>query len=253
MKLEEYIKLTDEEKIEYLLNYWEIDRPFLIGTVETKEERYIGIADVSSLNNEDVTSPFSETEDIWVYCKIESNIDVSIGEKVLFRFDTNKKCEVEKLIQKPIITSEKNIIRLNEITDKTETDIAKIELNLENMRLEQSQMKLRHRKTMAAIKKKDNEYKEIQSRIIEAEDVIKEKDNEFIEIQSRINKADEDLKKKAEELKEKDKIKKRFEDFGFEFEDDETADSVTGVTDIEKENYIDYIQSYLASREEIVL
>ena len=300
MNYNDFMVVDTKGKMNFLLEYWQLDKPILFGTVKKKEELHIIIDDICAINGAKMINPFSQKGTMSVYCAIDDTVEISVGDKVCFKFSINP--EKEKLRISPIIIFKKNILRLNYIDDKnfnyydqileflkennidtqadeelieeeiadklelllsvcahkeiellrekTATDLDEITVNLENKRLEYDKMLLKHKNTMAAIKKRDSEYKKIQSRIIEAEDVIKEKDNEFIEIQSRINKADEDLKKKAEELKEKDKIKKRFEDFGFEFEDDETADSVTGVTDIEKENYIDYIQSYLASREE---
>lgn len=257
MNLEEFKSLESKtEKIEFLLDYWKINKPILIGTVSSKKGSILWIDNVQSLDGEkNIKSPFalSSDRDMSVYCKIRESLEsLEIGDNVIFSFDISSK--EDKLVERPIVACPYAVHKLIDFDNSNINnkelllDIIKekgINSNIHKLLVQEEIENIMNN----SLEDYKNNYNILKS---SGEDDLKE-----LELKKeKENKSISDIKEKISslnnELKEKEELQKKFEEYGFNFENSKNNKvdiDVNKKSSAKKSKYIEYIQYYLAFRE----
>lgn len=243
MNIEEFKKWSKEKQKEKIMEYFKIDGDTLIGTVTDRSDKQekIWISDIHGVNRKEIlNNPFNEFEPLKVSVKYR-NGDLNINDKIYFKFEINKDCRLEKY---PILIKYKNMVKL--------IDIENSDLPLKEIIIKSLRKKLENENFTKIVYKQEIE----QDLINMIEDYNKTLNDLKKESENKLNQLDEKKKKKSKELKEIEgkieyiqKDKEMLEKYGFTFEENLKVRTVEGKTNVTKNKQVNYIQKYLASRE----
>lgn len=261
MNIKEFKELeSTEEQLKELMKYWGIDEPYLIGTVYNKNQSYMGIVDIQAIGNQEILkNPFNEVEQLKVKCMIESEtFNIDYRDKVVFKFRINKNSNYN-----PIITDSKNISKLinTENIDmiskadimeqfKNRKIVGNINYIVQDVYIEEKLNKKIEEVENELAKRKEEFEKDLLDKRESGNKELKRLEDKKKKEFKKIDEIELLLKTINKELSEKEELKKTFEKYGFSFENNNKESAVRGKTKIPKDKYIEYIQSYLASREE---
>lgn len=248
MNIEEFKKLENRtKKIEFLMKYWKIDRPMLVGLISVKEDGYLWIDNICDISGErNIKSPFSIEREMSVYCKINNRINdlqsVKAGDKVIFSFDISTK--EDRLSERPITACTESVRKLIDID---ESEIKDNKTILEFIKEKNIKPSIHRIMFEEEIEKKLIENLEDEKLVI---DILRNNSKRELEEIIRKKKIQEKkLKDLNEELIKREKLRSALKKYGFSFEDNNQGSIVEGKTNISKDRHIEYIQKYLAFRE----
>ncbi|MDU5262100.1 MAG: AAA family ATPase [Clostridium celatum] len=241
MNIDEFKKLQNQdEKKKKIMEYFNINKPTLVGSVKNKIPNKLWIHEIHSIDGGDIlNNPFDEFKKLEISVNLKGeNIDFNIKDKVYFKFDVNRNEDI--LGAYPIVIKSNNMVKLIEIEN---SNLPLKQVIVESLRKKNKSENISKLLVEENIKDTLSEIvNNCENKLTLLEEKKKYKKEELNNIELKINKSNR-------ELKEKDQLKAIFKKYGFNFSDNNKENNIKGKTNIAKDKYIEYIKNYLAFRE----